>query len=141
MSKQSNSYKFVYYVISVFFLIVFNLYTSTYLSAISQDTILFLPGLKLNYMENTGAAFSILQDYKIVLIIFAVTAIIGIFCYLVKNLKELTMMNVFMIYLNVIKMNFLKTKTCKKYLPIKIKCYTVKHINSCDTRCKHYVNR
>ena len=79
MSKQSNSYKFVYFVISVFFLIVFNLYTSTYLSAISQDTILFLPGLKLNYMENTGAAFSILQDYKIVLIILAVTAIIGIF--------------------------------------------------------------
>lgn len=99
MSKQSNAYKFVYFVISVFFLIVFNLYASTYLSAISQDTMLFLPGLKLNYMENTGAAFSILQDYKIVLIIFAVTAIIGIFCYLVKNLKELTMMNVFMISL------------------------------------------
>ena len=40
-----------------------------------------------------------MHDYKIVLIIFAFTAIIGIFCYLVKNLKELTMMNVFMISL------------------------------------------
>lgn len=99
MSKQSNTYKFVYFVISVFFLIVFNLYTSTYLSAISQDTILFLPGLKLNYMENTGAAFSILQDYKIALIIFAILAIIGILWYLIKNIKELTMMNVFMISL------------------------------------------
>lgn len=99
MSKQSNTYKFVYFVISVFFLIGFNLYSSTYFSSISQEPICFLPGVKLNYMENTGAAFSILQDYKIALIIFAILAIIGILWYLIKNIKELTMMNVFMISL------------------------------------------
>lgn len=98
-TKQSNLYKIIYFVITIIFLIGFNLYSSAFLSSISQEPVRFLPGIKLNYMENTGAAFSILQDYKIILIIFAIIAIIGILGYLIKNIKELSMMHVFVISL------------------------------------------
>ncbi len=93
--KPSNTYKLVYFSITTVFLIVFNLYCSTYFSAISQDPILFLPGIKLNYMENTGAAFSILQDYKILLIIFGIIAIGLILWFIIKNISDLTMKNMF----------------------------------------------
>lgn len=99
MKKQNNISKIIYFVISVSVLMGFNLYTSAYLSAISQDPTFFLPGVKLNYMENTGAAFSILQNYKILLIIFAILAIIGILYYLIKNIKELSMMTILVISL------------------------------------------
>ena len=89
MKKQNNISKIIYFVMSVSVLMGFNLYTSAYLSAISQDPIFFLPGVKLNYMENTGAAFSILQNYKVLLIIFAILAIIGILYYLIKNRSPL----------------------------------------------------
>lgn len=97
--KPSNINKLVYFIISVIFLIGFNLYSSTYLSNISQEPILLFPGIKLNYMENTGAAFSILQDYKICLIIFAIAAIILILWYLIKNISELSMMVILMVSL------------------------------------------
>lgn len=97
MTKPSNLNKIIYFFVSVIFLIGFNLYCSASLSNISQDPIFFLPGVKLNYMENTGAAFSILQDYKVFLIVFSIVAIIGIILYLFKNLSELTMMSIFMI--------------------------------------------
>ena len=99
MKKQNNISKIIYFVMSVSVLMGFNLYTSAYLSAISQDPTFFLPGVKLNYMENTGAAFSILQNYKILLIIFAILAIIGILYYLIKNIKELSMMTILVISL------------------------------------------
>lgn len=99
MTKPSNKNKIIYFVISVVFLIVFNSYCSTYLSGISHDPMFFLPGIKLNYMENTGAAFSILQNSKLVLITFAIFAITGIIWYLIKNLSELTMMTIFMMAL------------------------------------------
>ena len=97
--KPSNINKLAYFIISVIFLIGFNLYCSTYLSNISQEPFFLFPGIKLNYMENTGAAFSILQNYKIFLIIFAVTAIILILWYLIKNITELSMMAILMVSL------------------------------------------
>lgn len=97
MKAQSNINKIIYFIMSVSVLIGFNLYTSTYLSAISQEPIFFLPGIKLNYMENTGAAFSILQNYNILLIIFSIFAIIGILYYLLKNIKELSLITILII--------------------------------------------
>ena len=97
--KPNNTSKLAYFIISVIFLIGFNLYCSTYLSNISQEPFFLFPGLKLNYMENTGAAFSILQNYKIFLILFAITAIILILWYLIKNIAELSMMAIFMVSL------------------------------------------
>lgn len=97
--KPNNTSKLAYFIISVIFLIGFNLYCSTYLSNISQEPFFLFPGLKLNYMENTGAAFSILQNYKIFLILFAITAIILILWYLIKNIAELSMIAIFMVSL------------------------------------------
>ncbi len=97
--KPSNTSKLMYLIVSTIFLIYFNLYCSTYFSSISQDPLLFIPGLKLNYMENTGAAFSILQDYKILLIAFGIVAIGLILWYTIKNISELTMKNMFLVAL------------------------------------------
>ena len=94
--KPSNTYKLVYFSITTVFLIIFNLYCSTYLSAISQDPILFIPGLKLNYMENTGAAFSILQDSKVLLVILGFVALGLILRFVIKNVTDLTMKNLFL---------------------------------------------
>jgi len=97
--NQSNASKITYFLVSIIFLICFNLYTASFLSFISQETSSFLPGLNLNYMENTGAAFSILQGSQLFLIIFAILAICVIFYYLIKHISELSMMAIFMVSL------------------------------------------
>lgn len=94
--NQSNASKITYFLVSIIFLICFNLYTASFLSLISQETSSFLPGLNLNYMENIGAAFSILQGSQLFLIIFAILAICVIFYYLIKHISELSMMAIFM---------------------------------------------
>jgi len=94
--KPSNTYKLMYFIISTVFLIAFDVYFSGYLSKISSlSQIKFIPGMTLHYMENTGAAFSILQNAVTFLIVFAIVAIILIFWYLIKNLKDLSMIDLF----------------------------------------------
>lgn len=99
LKKQSNLNKIVYFLVTIVFLFTFNLYCSSFFSQISQTSSQFIPGVNLNYMENTGAAFSILQNDKLVLIGFAIFAIIVILGYFFKHLKELSMMAIFMVSL------------------------------------------
>lgn len=98
-TRQSNKSKIIYFIMSVVLLICFNLYCATFLSSISQEPMNLFYGINLNYMENTGAAFSILQNYKVFLIGFAVCAIIGILCYLIRHISEMFMMEILMIAL------------------------------------------
>ena len=49
----------------------------------------------LNYVENTGAAFSILRDSREILIIASVAAICWIFSYIVRNISNLSMTKLF----------------------------------------------
>jgi len=95
-AKPSNTYKLIYFIISTIFLIAFDGYFSGYLSKLSSlCQIKFIPGMTLHYMENTGAAFSILQNAVTFLIIFSIIAIALIFWYLIKHLKDLSMIDLF----------------------------------------------
>ena len=96
--QRSNKYKFVYFIICLVFLIAFDIYFSGYLSNISSIIpINFVPGVKLHYMENTGAAFSLFQNSITFLIVFAITAIVLILWYLIKHLRVLTMVELFFV--------------------------------------------
>ena len=81
--------KFIYFLISVIFFIFFDLILSNEilksLAYVPQNSI-----MDLVYVKNTGAAFSILQDAKIFLIIFSATAIIGILFYTFKHIKKVS---------------------------------------------------
>ena len=49
----------------------------------------------LNYVENTGAAFSILKDSREILIIVSVVAICAIVSYFIRHTKDLSMIEIF----------------------------------------------
>lgn len=51
--------------------------------------------ISLNYVENTGAAFSILQDSREVLIIASVVAICGIIAYIIRHISTISMKAIF----------------------------------------------
>ena len=51
--------------------------------------------ISLNYVENTGAAFSILQDSREVLIIASVVAICGIVAYVIRHISTISMKAIF----------------------------------------------
>ena len=51
--------------------------------------------ISLNYVENTGAAFSILQYSREVLIIASVVAICGIVAYIIRHISTISMKAIF----------------------------------------------
>ncbi len=91
MSKKS---KILYFLISSIFFIIFD----SYFSNIVLENIQNLPEnpiFDLIFVQNTGAAFSILQNSKIFLIGFSVFALIAIAFYLIKNIKSTSAIAVF----------------------------------------------
>ena len=83
MNKTS---KIIYFIISIIFFIAFDLFSSNAV----YNNIEALPNnpiLDLISVQNTGAAFSILQNSKIFLICFAITAIIAIAFYAIKQVR------------------------------------------------------
>lgn len=55
--------------------------------------------LTLNYVKNTGAAFSILKDSRELLIILSVAALVLILLYVIKHIKSMSMKSIFFIAL------------------------------------------
>ena len=55
--------------------------------------------LTLNYIKNTGAAFSLLKDARELLIILSVAALVLILLYIIKHIKSLSMKSIFFIAL------------------------------------------
>ena len=55
--------------------------------------------ITLNYIKNTGAAFSILKDSREILIILSVAALVLILLYVIKHIKSLSMKSIFFIAL------------------------------------------
>ena len=51
----------------------------------------------LNYIKNTGAAFSILQDSRELLIILSVVALVLLALYVIKHLKSISLKTCFFI--------------------------------------------
>ena len=97
MKEKSNLNKSIYLIITFLVTTALNINLSTFLSEKAQNSKEFLPFLNLNYMENTGAAFSILQNSKLFLISFSIFAIALILFYFIKHIKTLRMMPIFFI--------------------------------------------
>ena len=84
---MSKTGKIIYLIISVIFFVFFDMLLSNEtlrsLSAIPQN-----PVIDLIYVKNTGAAFSILQDARLFLIIFSAAAILFIIFYTIKHIEK-----------------------------------------------------
>ena len=91
MTKAS---KIIYFIISVIFFALFDTVCSDFviknINNLPQNKI-----LDLIFIQNSGAAFSILENYKLLLIAFAIIAILGIFFYIIKHAKQVSTMTTF----------------------------------------------
>lgn len=97
MEKTS---KFIYFVICY----VFFIFTDLYLSNILVDKLvhgyrLSNPVFSLNYIKNTGAAFSILQNSRELLIILSMIALVLLALHVIHNLKSISLKYCFFIAL------------------------------------------
>lgn len=92
--------KFLYFVVCYAFFI----FTNLYLSNVMVENLLngfhmSNPVFSLNYVKNTGAAFSILQDSRELLIILSVIALVLLVMHVLKHLKSISLKTCFFIAL------------------------------------------
>lgn len=89
MTKAS---KIAYLITTSIFLIIFDLY----FSGIILDSLRFKlkenPVFDLIFVQNTGAAFSILENSKVFLILFSAAAVFIILFYAIKNVSKFSTM-------------------------------------------------
>lgn len=89
MTKAS---KIAYLITTSIFLIIFDLY----FSGIILDSLRFKleenPVFDLIFVQNTGAAFSILENSKVFLILFSAAAVFIILFYAIKNVSKFSAM-------------------------------------------------
>ena len=85
MSKNS---KILYLLITSIFFIVFDLFFSELILNDLRFKFESNPIMDLIFVQNTGAAFSILENFQIFLIIFSFLAIAYIFVYAIKNIEK-----------------------------------------------------
>lgn len=86
MSKLS---KLSYFFVTFLFFVIFDFYLSgqilKYGWKLPENTF-----IDFIFIQNEGAAFSILQNYKTFLILFALLAIVGIIIYIIKHIENLS---------------------------------------------------
>lgn len=92
--------KFIYFAVCYIFFI----FTDLYLSQILVDKLvngfaLSNPVFALNYVKNTGAAFSILQDSRELLIILSMIALVLLALHVINHLKSISLKSCFFIAL------------------------------------------
>ena len=97
MEKAS---KLIYFVVCYVFFIFTDLYLSDMMvEQLSNGYKLSNPVFSLNYIKNTGAAFSILQDSRELLIILSMVALVLLALYVIKHIKSISLKSVFFISL------------------------------------------
>lgn len=92
--------KFIYFLVCY----VFFIFTTLYLSNIMVDSLahgldIHNAVFSLNYIRNTGAAFSILQDSRELLIILSMIALVLLFMHVIHHLKSISLKTCFFIAL------------------------------------------
>lgn len=95
MTKTS---KIIYFFVSVVFFIVFDIFFSNMMLK-SLETFPENPLLDLIFVQNTGAAFNILQNSKIFLICFALGAIAWIIFYTLRHIEKASGFSLFWVAL------------------------------------------
>ena len=91
MTKTS---KISYFLVSIIFFIVFDIYFSNIMMS-CVETMPSNPVFDLIFIQNTGAAFSILENSKIFLISFSAFAILAMIIYLIKNIQKASTFAIF----------------------------------------------
>ena len=91
MSKTS---KLSYFFIASIFFIVFDIYFSNIILE-NLQSLPKNPILDLVFVQNTGAAFSLLQNSKGFLIGFSIFALLAIIFYIIKNIKRISTLTLF----------------------------------------------
>lgn len=82
--------KFVYFLIIFSFFTCLNFYFSNLISyKIAQGWHFSSSVLNIIYVKNTGAAFSIMQNFTTFLIILSLVALLAIFYYIIKNSENI----------------------------------------------------
>lgn len=101
MSKEiEKTGKLVYFIICYVFFIFANLYTSSILvDKLVHGYRLSNGVFSLNYIKNTGAAFSILQDSRELLIILSMIALVLLALHVFNHLKSISLKTCFFIAL------------------------------------------
>ena len=93
---MSNFSKLLYFTICFAFFVFATLYFSDIIVANIIEGLNFTNDIfGLKYVENTGAAFSILKYSRELLIIVSVMAICGIFSYVIRHLSSMSLMSMF----------------------------------------------
>ena len=87
--------KIIYFVASLVFFICFDLYFSDLILNEIRFKVVENKFIDLIFVQNTGAAFNILEDYKIFLILFAIVAIFIISSYVFRHLEKFSTISVF----------------------------------------------
>ena len=87
--------KIIYFIVSLVFFICFDRYFSDLI--LNEIRFKFTENkfMDLIFVQNTGAAFNILEDYKIFLILFAIVAIFIISTYIFRHLENFSTISVF----------------------------------------------
>lgn len=97
MNKAS---KFIYFAVCYVFFIFTNLYLSNVMVENLQNGFhMSNPVFSLNYVKNTGAAFSILQDSRELLIILSMIALVLLALHVINHLKSISLKTCFFITL------------------------------------------
>lgn len=92
--------KFIYFVVCYAFFIFADLYMSSILvDKITHGFRMSNPVFSLNYVKNTGAAFSILQNSRELLIILSMIALVLLALHVINNLKSISLKPCFFIAL------------------------------------------
>ncbi len=92
--------KFIYMVVCFVFFLLTDLYLSNeIIRNIVNGFTLHNNVFRLNYVKNTGAAFSLLPNAREFLIIFSVVLITLFFVYVYKHLKSISLKTIFTISL------------------------------------------
>lgn len=85
MTKKN---KLIYFFISIIFFVIFDLYFSSLILETLRFKFIENSFIDLIFVQNTGAAFSILENSTIFLIGFAALAILLILGYAIKNAEK-----------------------------------------------------
>lgn len=80
--------KLIYFIISMIFFVTFDLFFSDLLINSVRFNIESNPIIDLIFVQNTGAAFSILENFQFFLIVFAIVAIFLVVSYVIRNVEK-----------------------------------------------------
>ena len=80
--------KIIYFFITTIFFIIFDFYFSNLILSTAINNFPTNPIFDLVFVKNTGAAFSILENFSIFLIAFSIIAILLVIAFVIRNVEK-----------------------------------------------------